>query len=327
MTKVVATLPRKRLPKTNAQAISWEPLKEGDTVDIVSPASQCTKAEFLGAIKYIKSLGLNPQYPENLFGKDPFSSNSDKWRFKHLRDSIYSKDSKALWCLRGGYGSGRLLSELSRMKAPAKSKLFVGFSDITYLHNFLNNFWGWSTIHGPLLCRLGTKHSSQKELKDIKNLIFGHTNVLEYSNLKPLNTLAKKSKILKGSVVGGNLRIAEAILGTPWQTKMNGKILFFEDVNERGYSIDRILVHFAQAGYFKGVNAVVFGDFVGGTEKGGKQLVNKALERFAAGVNFPVLKGIKAGHGKIQRPVPFFTKSILQTGATARLIVSTGAKI
>jgi muramoyltetrapeptide carboxypeptidase len=123
--------------------------------------------------------------------------------------------------------------------------------------------------------------------------------------LIPMNTQAQKITTLSGRVVGGNLTIVQTSLGTPWQLKVKDKILFFEEVNERGYRIDRILTHLQQAQFFNGVKAVLLGDFVKGEEPDGTTLIWEVLNRFAANSPFSVFKLPGCGHGRQNYPIPF----------------------
>lgn len=129
-------------------------LNEGDVIDLVSPGFKPSREEFRGAIEGLRSLGFKPRWSKDIFGPDILSANSDAKRLKDLYRALTARDSKAVWCLRGGYGSIRLLPGLSNLKKPAQAKIFVGLSDITSLHLFLNQRWGWSTYHASLAVRL-----------------------------------------------------------------------------------------------------------------------------------------------------------------------------
>ena len=301
-------------------------MEPGDIVDIVAPASSCTKNGLQKAIQFVKQLGLEPRVPHDIFGNNPLCSHSDEYRFHHLKKAIQSKDSKAIWSLRGGWGSARLLPKLTRLKAPKQSKIFIGYSDITALHMFFNCSWNWPTIHGSMLEELGRGGRSRHELLDFRNLIFGEVDSLEYKGLIPLNDSAQKKKNIRGTVVGGNLTIVQSSLGTPWQVLPKGKILVLEDVSERGYQVDRMLVHLDQAHFFKGVRALIFGTFTGGEERNSLPLWKDVQKDFAKNSSIPVLKGLPMGHGKKQRPLPFFTPAQLKLGGTlATLKVMSGA--
>lgn len=303
-------------PQTNCQKRvkdnlqkSWEVLKKGDIVEVVAPASQCSDDELKSAMDAVKSMGLIPRLPEHVFGEHPIFSHDDKHRFEFLKSALLSKDSKAIWCLRGGYGSIRLLPLLAKLKKPKAPKLFVGLSDISTLHNFLNQNWKWPTIHGPMLGTFSQR--SLEERKEIIDLVFGKNEEVVFRDLQPLNSFAEKKKKIVGPVTGGNLMTVQSSQGTPWEFHAKNAIVFLEEVNERGYRLDRLLVSLQQSGYFKKATAVVLGDFLGGDEADGENFVEVVIQQFAKEVKIPVLRGLKSGHGPLRRPVPFATKAKL----------------
>ena len=312
--------------RRNTSIQLWKPLNPGDIVDIVAPASASTNRGLEKAIQFVESLGLVPRVPKDIFGGDnKFCSQSDKYRFRHLQKAIYAKDSKAIWSLRGGWGSARLLPRLTRLKAPEQSKIFIGYSDITSLHLFFNFSWNWPTIHGSMLEELGGRGQvNHRELSDFQKLIFGETDFLQYKGLIPLNNPAHQKKTIKGVIVGGNLTVIQSSLGTPWQMSSRGKIVAIEDIGERGYRVDRMLVHLEQAGFFQGARAIVFGDFVGCEESDSSNLWKEAQNLFAKKSPTPVLKGLPFGHGDSQRPLPLFTPAQLKLGRLSTLKVMSG---
>ncbi len=301
-------------------------LQPGDIVDVVAPASRCTPAELKAGIRFIKSLGLVPRVPSDLFGgKMPLFANTDRARLRQLKAALYARDSKMIWCVRGGYGSLRLMPEVRNWKRPVRSKIFLGYSDITTLHAHLNQAWKWPTIHGPMVERAGSGRMSVGEKRALISLLFGRTNRLEFRGLKPLNAAARRSRVVKGTLWGGNMAVLQSALGTPSALKPNGHILFFEDIGEAPHRVDRMLSQFMQAGWFKHTKAIVFGHFLLNDAKLRRDLWNDVIPRFAASVNFPVLKGLPVGHNpKVQMPLPFNTSAVLFTGARSRLSVDTG---
>jgi muramoyltetrapeptide carboxypeptidase len=153
--------------------VQLDPVRKGDIVDVVAPASKCTPLELRRAIQEIKALGLKPRVPKNLFGKSELFSNSDDVRLKHLKDAIYARDSKLIWCVRGGYGAIRLMPQIEKWPRPKQAKIFLGFSDITTLHAHFNKRWKWPTLHGPLMDRLGRDAMSAGEKRALVGMIFG----------------------------------------------------------------------------------------------------------------------------------------------------------
>jgi muramoyltetrapeptide carboxypeptidase len=307
---------------------TWAPLREGDIVDLVAPGFACTPEELDGAVRFLLDWGLEPRLPAHIFGRDTLSAHDDDTRVRYLIDALEAPDSKAVWCVRGGYGSIRLVPELLKAKRPkGPAKLFIGLSDITTLHLFLNQRWNWATVHGPLLDRLGKGAAPAKFVRELRNFVFGSASEIDFMKLKPLNDLARSRQTICGTVSGGNLITLQSTLSTAlhWQTQ--DKILFFEDIGERGYRVDRVLEHFRQAGLFTHAKAIVFGDFTGGNESDGSNRVAAVLKRFAENLDIPVLKGLQSGHSVIQRPLPLGAPAKLKLGDTPVLNCNSGVTL
>lgn len=304
-----------------------KPLKPGDIVDVVAPASRCSEQELKAGVSFIKSLGLVPRVPKNLFGprKLPLFANSDQERLKQLKKALYAPDSKMIWCVRGGYGSLRLMPDVRRWKKPRRPKIFLGYSDITTLHAHFNQAWDWPTVHGPMVERAGSGRMSAGEKRALVSLIFGRTGAVEFKTLKPMNAAARRSRVVRGTLWGGNMAVLQSALGTPSALKPNGHILFFEDIGEAPHRVDRMLSQFHQAGWFKHTKAIVFGHFLLNDAKQRRQLWNDVIPRFAASVRFPVFRGLPVGHNsKVQFPLPFNTRVVLKTGPRAIMTVESG---
>lgn len=305
---------------------TWQILKKNDIVDIVAPASNSPEHRFTDGVEWVESIGLRPRIQEGMINTDLFFAAPLEVQLKQLKEALYS-DSKAIWCLRGGYGSMRLVPHLLKLKPPKRPKLFIGFSDITSLHLFFSQNWKWPVIHGRTISQMRKDLSKTPDRKLLQDIIFGRKDSHTFKKLIPMNDLALKNSEVSGSITGGNLRIIQSSLGTEWEIKAKNKILFMEDVAERGYSIDRMLEQMLQAKIIdRGLKAVVFGDFTEGKEKDGTDLSLKAMERFAARVPYPVLRGLPAGHHhETNYPVPFNTECLLRLGKFSSLHCSYGS--
>jgi muramoyltetrapeptide carboxypeptidase len=137
---------------------------------------------------------------------------------------------------------------------------------------------------------------------------------------------AEAKKTVRGLVTGGNLVVLQSTLGTPWHYRPDG-IVFFEETGERGYRVDRILNHMEQAGVFKKAKAVIFADFLGGKEPQTEvEHWSLAINSFAKKMKIPVLKGLSAGHGIPNRPVPIGAKGELVLSKEIRFSIGSGGK-
>lgn len=288
-------------------------LHPGDTVDIIAPGSVGKIEHLLKAIEVLEAQGLCVRIPPDLYGATQMVSNTDERRWAHLKSALTNRESKAIWCVRGGYGALRLLPRLARLKKPQHKKLLIGYSDITSLHIFLNQCWRWPTLHGPLLDRVGKGVMTSAEQRVLLDVVMGRQSAVEFGRLRVLNTQHRSARArLHGTLTGGNLMVAQSTLGTPFQLEGRGKILLFEEIAEKPYRIDRILHHMEQAHVFSGVKAVIFGQIVGVSAEEARLIQNDVLKSFAARSPFPVLTGLPSGHGDPQWPVPFHRPAILK---------------
>lgn len=300
----------------------WSFLQTGDVIDVIAPASPCPKENLETGVRWIQAQGLVPRVPEGIIKGDVFFAAALKDQLDMLKAAIYS-DSKMLWSLRGGYGSMRLIPFMEKWKKPRKTKLFMGFSDVTALHLFFAQNWGWSTLHGRNVSSL-TPEKDSRDRREIMSILTGRKSELSFS-LVPLNAAAKKAGRITGKVTGGNLKLLQTSVGTSWELQAKNKILFCEDVGERGYAVDRMFEQLRQARVIhSGPKALVLGDFTDGLEKDGRDLTATALRRFAESVNYPVYKGPKCGHGEINFTLPLNTQAEI---SARKLKVLTGGAL
>nr|BFD62951.1 hypothetical protein BdHM001_16320 [Bdellovibrio sp. HM001] len=308
---------------------SWKFLKENDVIDVVAPGYPSKPHEVEGARDFLLKWKLQPRIPKGIIKPHFLHAHEDEARWSFLKAAIESRDSQVIWCLRGGYGSNRLLPYLAKLKKPKTPKLLIGISDISSLHTFVTQEWGWSTLHAPLLDRLGRNLVSAKHEKEIHDVLFGKTKKIEFKKLKPLNQAAREAKTIKSRITGGNLTVLQSTLGTPWQINADKKLLFVEDIGERGYRVDRMFEQFRQAGIFKKCQGLILGDFFGGEEPGGTgaDKTNKVFKRWAEDLEIPLFKGLEAGHAPVQRPVPFNTSCELTVNSGRVLLqIETGGR-
>eukprot|EP01034_Spumella_vulgaris_P007897 gene7897-10057_t len=170
----------------------------------------------------------------------------------------------AIFCLRGGYGTPRLLDSVDFELLAANPKPFVGYSDITALHLAISRYAGFVTFHGPMLNAdlLGDKQQpTESSLFSLLRGQLGAGSVLAHPVAYPLTTI--EPGIACGRLLGGNLSMIAAVMGTPFELDAEGIILFIEDVNEPIYRIDRLLTHLRLAGKLAQVRGVLVGDVAG----------------------------------------------------------------
>lgn len=293
-------------------------LKPGDLVELIAPASRCTDSQLLELKELLESWQLNCIVKDDIFAADLLCANTDEARFEHLKNALLHPESKAIICARGGYGAMRLIPQLNTVQAPTQAKIFVGMSDTTCLQLYLQQHWGWPTIHGAA----APDRYSAESIAALKALLFAEVEQAEFTNLKPLNEQAKQDRAIESSVTGGNLVLIQTGIGTNWQMDGRDKLILLEEIGERGYRVDRMLEQLRQANILKGAAAILLADFLGGDEPDGTSLIQPVLQRFAERCDIPVVQMKGIGHGRTNYPIPLGTNARLQLGAAISLTCS-----
>lgn len=247
-------------------------LKKNDLVDVVSLGTACTFEEIEKIENFINKIGLKPRviFEAGLTLKKPatheFPSFSHLTRFQQFKHCALSKDSKIIWCTRGGYGSAEILPFLRTLEKPQQKKIFIGFSDISSLNNFLIEEWDWQVISAPMLAQIVLNKVSKKSEKAILNLIFGKTTQLEYqlNSIIALNPVFIPKKEITAIVTGGCLSVLASQFGTQDQINWQNKILFLEDEGEDGERLDRYFNQLTQiiSEQKKYPKAILLGNFL-----------------------------------------------------------------
>lgn len=287
-------------------------------VDVVAPASACSNDRLEVGLETLRDWGLQPRLPAELFGTPGITAHRDDRRLQALSAALRAPDSRLVWCVRGGYGSLRLLTAVARRSVPRRDKIVLGFSDISSLQMMLHERFGMAALHAPVVAQLGTGDIDATSLRAVRRaslaLASGAGHGVEFTGLTPMNDAARRPRQVTGVIKGTNLETVRSLVGTPWQPDGRGTIWCFEEVNERGYQVDRVLTQFALAGVFDRSRAVVFGRFSGGAERDGRSTLPGVLRDFAASVRFPVLDGLAIGHGPRNLPLPLGVPGRLTLG-------------
>ena len=318
------SLKRHRHPSHADDAL--KALQTSDLIEVIAPGSYSSREDLEKGVKILESWGYRVRYAQDLLEPQLFLSNTDQKRFQSFKIAMTNSKSKIVWCLRGGYGAIRLLPQLEKMKAPKTKKILIGISDISSLHILLNQKWQFPTLHAPLLDRIGLNKVTPENLNELREVLTNPSYVAKFENLEPLNKAAVKKRTIKAQLTGGNLMVATSTLGTPTQIISKNKILFFEELCERAYRVDRCLQQMRQAGVFDHVKAVVFGDFVNCDEPNKDNHIHQVLKDFFKDLKIPAFTGVEAGHGTRQRPLFFNTEVHLTCGEKPQMLIYSAFK-
>jgi len=284
-------------------------LQPGDVVRVIAPSFAVPRERFEQGAALLAARYRLRYDPATLFRTERYFAGPDELRLAELEAALRDPEARAVIMARGGHGLLRLLPFLNPDLLRANPKPLVGFSDGTLLCAFAARA-GVASIHGPVVAQLG------RLPEEDRTALFG---LLERpgSGLLLSELDAPVPGRIQGPLVGGNLEVFSRLLGTPHMPDPTGAILFFEDVDERPYRVDRLLTHLDLAGLFAVAAAVVVGEFTACKEPEGSKLdsptVEEVLRDRLGRLAIPVAFGAKIGHGDRNAPLPCGTLCELDT--------------
>jgi muramoyltetrapeptide carboxypeptidase len=287
-------------------------LRRGDTIGVVAPASNIKEELLREGAEELARLGYRSRYRPDITSLYRYFSGSDERRQAELNGMLADPEIRAVFCARGGYGSGRLIPGLDPEALRRNPKIVLGSSDITLLLQFLVHS-GIVCFHGPMVAtaiRQGESGYDRRLLVDIlQNGIA--------ARFPTDGCVTLRAGEGAGRTVGGCLSLVVASLGTPWEIDTRDSILLLEDIDTKPYQIDRMITHLEQAGKFEGVRGVVFGEMLNcaQNQNQGYRLEDVLVDLLAA-YTFPILYGFPTGH--TSRP-----HLIVPIGVRARLALGT----
>jgi muramoyltetrapeptide carboxypeptidase len=269
------------------------PLRSGDCIGVVAPASGCAAEELEAGLAELRRLGFEPLHTGAVTAQDLFSAGTALARARDFTAAWTDPSVAALVALRGGYGSAQLLPHLDGEAMRESPKLFIGYSDTTALHTWLTCHLGIPTLHGPMLERRLSRGAEGYDVGSLMALVRGGAGL----ELPCEAGVVVRAGEAGGPLFGGTLTQLCASLGTPFSfTPPDGCLLFMEDVNERPYRIHRMLTQLDQAGVFRRARGIVFGEMRGCHEPGGRLTALDAIRHATAGFIGPVFCGFPSGH-------------------------------
>lgn len=278
---------------SNLQSVKPPALRPGDTVGIVAPASNVNRADFEAGCEALRRAGYKPSYSDSILEQDLYFAGSASRRARELEDMFVRDDVRAIVCARGGYGANYLLEELDLEKIKAHPKIFVGYSDITTLLTYFTDTAGFVTFHGPMVAK-DWLHENGVDMTSWQSALSA-TAPWDV----PMGTTASGliDGEAEGILYGGCLSILVASLGTPYEIRTAGTILFLEDLAAKPFQIDRMLMQLKLAGHLDKVRGIVFGQMLDCVQTANQgYTLREVIIRIAGDLRVPVAFGIKSGH-------------------------------
>lgn len=237
-------------------------LQKGATIGIVAPSSPLAQPEYLErGLAFWRRRGYRVRTGKHIKAAAGYLAGSDDQRLADLHQMFRDPEVQAIFCLRGGYGSLRLLAGLDYELIAAHPKILVGYSDITALHLAINLRTGLVTFHGPMLYpELGSQAPSPFTEESLLHTLTatGPPDPITPAPGMPAAVTINPGQA-RGIVTGGNLSLIVATLGTPYEIDTRGKILFLEEVDEAPYRLDRMLTQLHLAGKLEKAAGIVCG--------------------------------------------------------------------
>lgn len=288
-------------------------LNPGDTVGIIAPAGPLEQRTALDqGIAALERMGFRIRFDDRIFQSKRYLAGEDEARAEELQRYFEDESVQAILPLRGGFGCARLIPFFDEKRLRPHCKVFMGFSDMTTLHLYFRRRFGWVTIHGPMAASAPLSGMGKAQEQHLLSLWSdpGYRTTMTFPELEPWSP-----GVAEGKITGGCLSILVASLGTPYEIKTEGKILFLEDLGEEPYRLDRMLTQLRLAGRLAGVAGILLGSFEGCEPDRGDYTANETLREILSDLEVPILAGFPAGHGPENWAFPLGVKVRLDADA------------
>jgi len=306
----------------------------GDTIGIIAPSSPPPDPQAVDrAAEALEKFGFKPKLAENIRARHGFLAGGDRERAGDLMRMFTDKTVKAIICLRGGYGAARILNLLDYKIIRHHPKILSGFSDITSLHCAFAKKVNMISVHAPML----NGGLQSKDLPEFTRSSFFRT-VMEakapgsiVSGYDPKNISTLRCGVAKGRMIGGNLAVLCASIGTPFEPPFRGRILFIEDINEQPYRLDRMLTQLLNAGILQKLTGVAVGVNRDCEDDGKDRVIDEYRQSSAdvmaerlSSLGVPVVMGLPFGHVALNATIPIGARATLD-GDNGDLIITEAA--
>jgi muramoyltetrapeptide carboxypeptidase len=276
-------------------------------IQLIAPSSQLAnlkKTDLKVLENLLKKLNYNLNYTNYLFEKKYFLAGEDKTRLADFENAFYDKNIHCVLALRGGEGCMRLLDKIDYQKIKENPKVLFGFSDITALQNAL---WKKSKLQSftGFLGKDGLHKISPTLLKNLKSALNNQISKIPFKTIKSGNAT--------GILLGGNMTVFTALLGTPYMPEMKNNILLLEEVNESAYRLDRMFNQLRLAGIFDKISGLILGDMTANLKPKDKKMAQAIIKEHLSYIKCPIVQIEKYSHHNGQIILPIGVKAQIDT--------------
>ena len=280
-------------------------LQPGHRIGVIATAGCVERDALLTGVQAIRDQGFEVELSGQILDSKGYLAGDERSRADDLINFFQRSDVSAIFCARGGFGSAQLLPHLIHSNFEPATKIFAGYSDVSFLLNWINSRFGLVTFHAPMVAMELARGLSGRTKERFWGLLTGANSNWEIELGEVIRT-----GNAEGEMMGGCLSVLVTTLGTPYEIQTDGKLLFLEDVGERPYRIERMLTHLKMAGKLDHLAGLIFGDFTNCDAEGSRTVLTIIDEMFAQ-APYPVLTGMPTGHGREHITLPFGVKMIL----------------
>lgn len=301
--------------QANTAMITPPILQKGDTIAILATARKNIDDNLQPSIDLLKSWGLEVVIGKSIGLDDNQLAGTDEQRAADFQEQLDNPNIKAIWCVRGGYGTVRMIDLLDFTKFKQNPKWIVGFSDVTVLHNHLNTM-GFKSIHG--IMPISVPKASAEAIESLRLALFGAPLRYEIDT----NAMNKPGKA-SGEVVGGNLSILYSVLGSQSAIECTDKILFLEDLDEYLYHIDRMMMNLKRNGCLDNIKGIIVGAMTKMKDndipwgKNALEIIQDVTKKY----DIPIIYNFPAGHIQDNRALILGNKVTINVTATCSTVV------
>lgn len=290
-------------------------LQKGDTIAILATARKNIDNNLQPAINLLHSWGLEVVIGNTIGLDDNQLAGTDEQRAADFQQQLDNPNIKAIWCVRGGYGTVRMIDLLDFTKFKQSPKWIIGFSDVTVLHNHLNTL-GYKSIHA--IMPISIPKATPESIETLRIALFG-----EKLSYKIAPYLMNRFGEASGELVGGNLSILYSLFGSQSAIDCTDKILFIEDLDEYLYHIDRMMMNLKRNGCLESLKGIIVGSMSKMKDneipwgKNALEIIDDVTQKY----NIPVLYNFPAGHIHDNRALILGNKISINVNANCSTVV------
>lgn len=287
-------------------------LKFGDTIGLVAPASPTTRDKVDKSYRKLIEMGFNVVVGKSCYLQYGYLAGEDNIRAEDLNNMFADEKVDGIICLRGGYGTLRILDLLDYELIKNNPKVFVGYSDITALHIAFNQLSNLVTFHGPMVSSDIIGNFSEFSEKSLYNAILEEDFEPHLENPSE-EVITIHEGVAEGEIIGGNLTLIVSTLATSYEINTKGKILFIEEIEEEPYKIDRMLTQLRLSRKLDESVGIILGNFKNCVPKDydSSLTLEEVIYSIIKPLNKPTISNFQAGHCDPTITIPFGVKARL----------------